>query len=81
MKREGLEMVHALQNFKNYLLGSHFKLYIDHFALKYLSNKLVLWGGGYVDGCYDSNNMIFIGASLNEPLTYNVHSSHIKQYP
>jgi hypothetical protein len=41
-EREGLEMVYALHKFKNYLLGSHFKMYIDHSALKYLVNKPVL---------------------------------------
>jgi hypothetical protein len=44
-EREGLEMVYALQKFKHYLLGSHFKMYIDHSVLKYLVNKLVLGGG------------------------------------
>jgi hypothetical protein len=44
MKREGLVMVYALQKFRNYLLGSHFKMYTYHFALKYLVNKLVLGG-------------------------------------
>ena len=31
-KREGLVMVYALQNFKHYLLGGHFKMFTDHFA-------------------------------------------------
>jgi hypothetical protein len=35
-------MVYALQNFRNYLLGSHFKMYTYHSALKYLVNNLVL---------------------------------------
>ena len=43
-EREGLEMVYALQKFRHYLLGGHFKMFIDHFALKYLVNKLVLGG-------------------------------------
>ena len=43
-EREGLAMVYALKNFRHYLLGSHFKMYTDHSALKYLVNKLVLGG-------------------------------------
>jgi hypothetical protein len=38
-EREGLAMVYALQNFRHYLLGSHFKMYTDHSTLKYLVNK------------------------------------------
>jgi hypothetical protein len=37
-------MVYALQKFRHYLLGSHFKMYTDHSALKYLVNKPVLGG-------------------------------------
>lgn len=37
-------MVYTLQKFRNCLLGSLFKMYIDHSALKYLINKLVLGG-------------------------------------
>jgi hypothetical protein len=44
MEREGLAMVYALQNFRHYLLGKHFKMFIDHSALKYLVNKTVLGG-------------------------------------
>ena len=29
-EREGLVMVYALQKFRHYLLGAHFKMYIDH---------------------------------------------------
>jgi hypothetical protein len=43
-KREGLEMVYALQKFRHYLLGSHFKMYTNHSTLKYLVNKPVLGG-------------------------------------
>ena len=43
-EREGLAMVYMLQKFRHYLLGSQFKMYMDHFALKYLVNKLVLVG-------------------------------------
>jgi hypothetical protein len=35
-------MVYALQKFRHYLLGGHFKMFTDHSALKYLVNKLVL---------------------------------------
>lgn len=45
-EREGLAMVYSLQNSMHYLLGAHFKMYMDHSALKYLVNKLVLGGGG-----------------------------------
>jgi hypothetical protein len=43
-KREGLAMVYALKKFRHYLLGGHFKMFTDHFALKYLVNKPVLGG-------------------------------------
>jgi len=43
-EREGLAMVYALQKFRHYLLGGHFKMFIDHFVLKYLVNKIVLGG-------------------------------------
>ena len=47
-EREGLAMVYALQMFKNYLLGGHFKMFTDHSALKYLVNKPVLGGNIYL---------------------------------
>ena len=37
-------MVYVLQNFRHYLLGGHFKIFIDHSTLKYLVNKPVLGG-------------------------------------
>jgi hypothetical protein len=40
-------MVYVLQKFIHYLVGQHFKLFIDHFALKYLVNKTVLGGRIY----------------------------------
>ena len=43
-EREGLAMVYALQKFQHYLLGGHFKMYMDHSALEYLVNKAVLGG-------------------------------------
>jgi len=43
-EREGLEMLYALQKFRHYFLGSHFKLFIDHSSLKYIVNKHVLEG-------------------------------------
>jgi hypothetical protein len=36
-EHEGLAMVYALQKFRHYLLGSHFKMYTDHSALEILS--------------------------------------------
>ena len=36
-EREGLAMVYPLQTFRHYLLGGHFKMYTDHFALNYLA--------------------------------------------
>ena len=29
-EREGLAMIYALQKFRHYLLGSHFKMFTDH---------------------------------------------------
>ena len=43
-KREGIAMVYSLQKFRHYLLGSHFKMFTDHSALKYLVNKPILGG-------------------------------------
>ena len=43
-EREGLAMVYSLQKFRHYLLGGHFKMFIDHSALQYLVNKPVLGG-------------------------------------
>jgi hypothetical protein len=37
-------MIYALQKFRHYLLGSHFKLFTEHSALKCLVNKPVLEG-------------------------------------
>jgi hypothetical protein len=47
-KMEGLAMVYALQKFRHYLLGQHFKMFTDHSALKYLVNKLVFGGRIYI---------------------------------
>jgi hypothetical protein len=41
-EREGLAIVYALQKFRHYLRGSHFKMFTDHSTLKYLVNKPVL---------------------------------------
>ena len=41
-EREGLTMVYALQKFRHYLLGGHFKIFTDHSALQYLVNKPML---------------------------------------
>jgi hypothetical protein len=43
-ERARLEMVYALQKFRHYLLGSHFKMYMDHSELKCLVNKPLLGG-------------------------------------
>ena len=43
-EREGLAMVYTLQKVCHYLLGGHFKMFIDHSTLKYLVNKHVLEG-------------------------------------
>jgi hypothetical protein len=43
-EREGLAMVYALQNFRHYLLEGHFRMFTDHYALKYLVKKPVLGG-------------------------------------
>jgi hypothetical protein len=43
-EREGIAMVYALQKFRHYLLGKHFKMFTDHSTLKYLVNKSVLGG-------------------------------------
>jgi hypothetical protein len=43
-EREGLDMVYALQKYKHYLLGKHFKMFTDHSSLKYLVKKPVLGG-------------------------------------
>ena len=37
-------MVYALQKFRHYLLGGHFKMFTDHSDLTYLVNKLVFGG-------------------------------------
>ena len=43
-EHEGLAMVYALQKFRHYLLGGHFKMFTDHSSLKYLVNKPVFKG-------------------------------------
>jgi hypothetical protein len=44
IEREGLAMVYGLHKFRNYLLGQHFRMFIDHSSLNYLVNKLMLGG-------------------------------------
>lgn len=44
IEHEGLAMMYVLQKFRHYLLGKHFKMHIDHSALKYLVNNPVLGG-------------------------------------
>jgi hypothetical protein len=43
-EREVLAMVYALQKFRHYFLGGHFRMFTHHSALKYLVNKPVLGG-------------------------------------
>jgi hypothetical protein len=43
-KREGLAMVYMLKKFLHYLLGGHFKMFTNHFMMKYLVNKPMLGG-------------------------------------
>jgi hypothetical protein len=51
-KREGLAMVYALQNFRHYLLGQHFKC-SQITLLSDTWSTSQCWGGEYVDGyCY-----------------------------
>jgi hypothetical protein len=50
-EREGLAMLYVLQKFLHYLLGGHFKMFVDHSVLKYLVNKVVL-GGDNMDMAY-----------------------------
>jgi hypothetical protein len=50
-------MVYALQKFRQYLLGKHFKLFTDHSTLKYLVNKPVLAGGEFFNGYYYFKNL------------------------
>lgn len=40
-------MVYALQKFRHYLLGAHFKMFTNHSTLKYLVNKPILGGKIY----------------------------------
>lgn len=47
IEREGLTMVYSLQILRHYLLGSHFKFFINHLGLCKLVNKLVLGGRIY----------------------------------
>ena len=43
-EHEGLAMVYALQKFRHYLIGGHFKMSTDHLDLNYLVNKPMLGG-------------------------------------
>jgi hypothetical protein len=44
IEKEGLAMIYSLQKFRNYLLGSHFKFFTDHYTLKYIFNNPILEG-------------------------------------
>ncbi|MCO5583449.1 hypothetical protein L7F22_037360 [Adiantum nelumboides] len=43
-EREALEMVFSATKFRHYLLGKLFHFYVDHQALLYLNNKVVIQG-------------------------------------
>ena len=43
-EREALGMVFAVQKFHHYLLGNYFIFYVDHQALMYLINKVIIQG-------------------------------------
>ena len=43
-EREALGMVYAVQKFRHYLLATPFTFFVDHRALIYLVNKLVIQG-------------------------------------
>jgi hypothetical protein len=43
-EREGLKMVYSLNKFRHYMLGSHFNMYTNHSAIRYIVIKLVLRG-------------------------------------
>jgi hypothetical protein len=42
IEREGPDMVYSLQKLRHYLLGKYFKMFTNHFSLKYLINMKVL---------------------------------------
>jgi hypothetical protein len=44
IEREGIAIVYALQKYRHYLLGKHFKMFTDHSSLRYLVNMPVLGG-------------------------------------
>ena len=44
IERDGFTMVYELQKFRHYMLGDHFKMFMDHSALQYLVNKPMLVG-------------------------------------
>jgi len=56
-KRKGLTMVYALEKYRQYLLGGHFKMYMNQSTLKCLVKKPVL-GGASADGSYCSKSTI-----------------------
>jgi hypothetical protein len=75
-EREGLAMVYVLHKFLHYLLGTPFKLFMDHFVLIYLVNKLVL--GGII--CH----WLFLFQELDfkvvvKPRKYNFGLDHISR--
>ncbi len=67
IEREGLAMVYALQKFRHYLLGAHFKMSTNHSALKYLVNKPVL-GERFAGGYFCFKSMILRSLSNEEEI-------------
>jgi hypothetical protein len=68
-------MVYVLQKFSHYLLGTLFKFFTDHYALKYLVNKIL--GGGIC-----RRLLLFIGVQFEvvvKPGKYNVGPNHLSQ--
>jgi hypothetical protein len=75
-EREGLAMVYSLQNFRHYLLGSHFKFLIYHSSLKYVVKKPVL------EGCICRWFLLFQEFSFEvvvKPGKLNVGPDHLRQ--
>ena len=56
-EREGLVVVYSLQKFMIYLLGDHFKMFTDHYALQYLVNNPMLGEGESIGGFFCSKNL------------------------
>ena len=57
IERQGMAMVYVLQKFRHYLLGGHFNMFTNHFALKYPFNNIVL-GGRYAISYFSFRSLI-----------------------